>query len=365
MTESEEVPINRNKRNEEQINMTRLMKLITDDEPKAYKKIKAILKKYPEEVKKKNSNGETALFVACSECKTGNRKKIIKKLIEAGADVNSKNNGYQTPLMEVCFNYSEPSSKELMEICKLFINSGVDLNAKNAKNESCGLTALGWLVLSEHSKNYIDVMEYLVSKGAVYGDIYESFAGDEMCGCGDAQMYQKQISFLIKNNVPLNDEMTGEPGPLLSLCNCIYNPNTIYLIKLLIEYGSNIDIVIDGKTPLWHFCEALISCKYEERYVEKDTMLDVDDYENSDIDSENVKIEEKCTPIYGEVLFSLILKTKKNLHLAAKSNYDELSNRKRTAYELYKKTGLKILNKEQINIFRGIPSIKSARKTQV
>ena len=77
----------------------------------------------------------------------------IKRLIEAGADVNAKNkNQYgETPLHWALW-------RDNIETTKLLIDSGADVNAKNKS----GITPLAWAV----DKRNIELVKLLIKAGA-------------------------------------------------------------------------------------------------------------------------------------------------------------------------------------------------------
>jgi len=55
---------------------------------------------------------------------------IVKILIEKGADVNAKNNEFWTPLHNLIHNYDHES---LIEIVLLLIENGADIDARTSK----------------------------------------------------------------------------------------------------------------------------------------------------------------------------------------------------------------------------------------
>ena len=61
----------------------------------------------------------------------------IGKLINDGVDVNCRNNQEMTPLLQLLFNSA--SKQNVQEIVRLFVENGVDVNAKNKNNGSNAL----------------------------------------------------------------------------------------------------------------------------------------------------------------------------------------------------------------------------------
>ncbi|AQN68804.1 ankyrin repeat protein [Saudi moumouvirus] len=77
-----------------------------------------------------NSVGFTPLLVACSIFKRDLRYKICKKLLELGADVNVRANLGATPVALITNTDAQD-----INLIKLFIDYGVNLNAKNYHKE--------------------------------------------------------------------------------------------------------------------------------------------------------------------------------------------------------------------------------------
>jgi ankyrin repeat protein len=100
-----------------------------------------------------NEDGVTALTLAVRGCNI----KDVTALLKAGANPNTKNKDGSTALMWVGY-YSNPPESSKLEIAKLLVESGADVNARNVYGRS---------VLSyQASYNLSEVISYLVSKGA-------------------------------------------------------------------------------------------------------------------------------------------------------------------------------------------------------
>lgn len=108
---------------------------------------KALAKK--PDVNKADKNGVTPLMSACRQ---GNLD-MVKILLEAGANVNEpKSPKGRTPLMVACAYYSD------VEVCKLLIARGADVNAK----ANDGTTAL--MLAADNAK--AGVVELLLAQKA-------------------------------------------------------------------------------------------------------------------------------------------------------------------------------------------------------
>ncbi|UCH97255.1 MAG: ankyrin repeat domain-containing protein, partial [Candidatus Aminicenantes bacterium] len=108
------------------------------------KTVKKVLKIYPELIKAKRRGGWTLLHVA-------KNRKLVKYLLEKGADINAESNGGSTPL----HNYAYKGHKDEVE---LLLKKGADLEA----NRAYGRTPL----INAIKLNRIEVVKVLVKKGA-------------------------------------------------------------------------------------------------------------------------------------------------------------------------------------------------------
>jgi len=99
------------------------------------------------DINAKNNAGWTALMFAAKR----NNKEVVKVLVAAGADINDQNNNGWTALMFAARN----NNKEVVEV---LVNAGADINAKN----NAGWTALMFAAKSRNLEAY----NFLVSAGA-------------------------------------------------------------------------------------------------------------------------------------------------------------------------------------------------------
>ena len=98
--------------------------------------------------------GYTALMVAS---KNGH-KEIVELLVNAGADVNFKNNLHETALMFAC------QKKDNIEIVKILVNAGANVN----DFDDIGITYNSTVLNKAIEYNNLDIAKYLVKKGATY-----------------------------------------------------------------------------------------------------------------------------------------------------------------------------------------------------
>src|SRR3989344_1996982 len=89
--------------------------------------------KYLSEINAKNSEGWTALHIACRNSANFSSDEMIDFLLKNGADPNAKNNKGWTPL-HMASRYSTNGSS--LATVELLIRNGADLNAKTKDNHT-------------------------------------------------------------------------------------------------------------------------------------------------------------------------------------------------------------------------------------
>jgi ankyrin repeat protein len=196
------------------------------------KKVKALLQADPTLVSSKDNEGNTPLHLAALHGETA----VAAALIDAGADVNAKNNyGAFTPGDLGGFfagnsnNHSDPQSllhvqgldtrdmkngytaldlalfsfkhKDLLE---LLVAKGADVNAMAAS----GATPLFWAVM----RNQKDDADFLLSKGANINaaDAY----GDTILDCAIRMDNEKMVEYLLTKGPDLNAIDQSQTRPL-------------------------------------------------------------------------------------------------------------------------------------------------------
>ena len=109
----------------------------------------------------KDSSGNTALHYLCDDNSTDYDEvfKLIKILLDKGADVNERNKQQSTPLIKATAHSNGPG----FDIFKLLLEYKPDIYWKNKSGMSC-------LVLAEETRDFFEdptIYNYLIEKGLV------------------------------------------------------------------------------------------------------------------------------------------------------------------------------------------------------
>jgi len=103
-------------------------------------------------IESRDGGGCTALFCACMNVAGGDKRpETVRLLLEAGADVNARNNFDAVPLHRACYRGHE-------SIVRLLLDHGADVNAKD-KNGNTPLHEAVWQANT-------DIIRLLIEKGA-------------------------------------------------------------------------------------------------------------------------------------------------------------------------------------------------------
>ncbi|XP_035664099.1 uncharacterized protein LOC118407689 [Branchiostoma floridae] len=158
----------------------------------------------------------------------------VRRGLEAGVDVNTKDSFGDTFLHEACRRGHD-------KVVELLIKNGADINVTNRLGE----TGLHWACRGGHDK----VVELLIKNGADVNvtDKYGSTGLHKACGGGNG----KVVELLIKNGVDLNvTNKNGDTGLHLAC----YNGHD-KVLELLIKNGADINVTnAYGNTGLHKAC---------------------------------------------------------------------------------------------------------------
>lgn len=140
---------------------THLMKLVLmiEKDPKEIESIKQIINTDPDQINCQNSNGFTALMLACNKCNNELKLSCVKLLLNAGADTNLVNDNKYTALMLTCLNYDNESS---LSCVKLLIKSGANVNCVSID----GQTALMFKCRKYDNELHLKCIKLLIKSGA-------------------------------------------------------------------------------------------------------------------------------------------------------------------------------------------------------
>ncbi|GAB6020036.1 Ankyrin repeat domain-containing protein 44 [Chamberlinius hualienensis] len=144
--------------------------------------------------------------------------KLIKKLIENGADVNAVDNYRNTPLLNAtrCNN---------LNVVELLIENGAEINVKNLASETVVINGMHW--------QYFPITFHLLSKGA---DVNAAnFYGFTPLMLADSDI---DVSKLIEYGAEVNAKnLYGETALVYAICRGRYTN-----AKILLEHGADINV---------------------------------------------------------------------------------------------------------------------------
>ena len=144
---------------------------------------------------------------------------IVKLLIERGIDINAKTNDEATPL-DIAFD------KDYTEIVKLLLEKGADANAKNKNGETLLHRAVG--------EGHLVVVKLLLEKGA---DIHAKDSSD-------STPLHMRVGRRMRESI-----VFGAP---LHAVKEYKEEEYMEVVKLLLEKGANVNVQdIHGRTPLY------------------------------------------------------------------------------------------------------------------
>ena len=181
-----------------------------------------ILDKNRESIELLDDNNETPLFAAC---KAGNYK-MVKLLVEKGANVSAVNKNNETPLFAAC-------RKGDLEIVEFLVEKGANVFAVN-----------------KEGKNVIECMGYMYGNGVNVErflnetieqkkrDIYEQIK--QIINSGDGYNTIKQIISDIKDNKHIQDIMEFVDANNETLLFAACRKGDLEIVKFLVENGANV-----------------------------------------------------------------------------------------------------------------------------
>jgi len=212
------------------------IKLILDKiiENRKYIKDEEELKEYNDKyLNAKDSDGKTALIYAAENGYT----KIIKLLIDSGADINKKDNKEMKPALIWAMKNKE-FGKEVVE---LLIKNGANLNVKVAYEDN---SALHYAVLYKQ----IEIIELLINRGVDLNK--KNNYGFTALMSAVHNRYTDIVELLIKRGADINQK--DNEGRTALMWAIKYN--SVEIVELLLKNGAKVDDTDnEGKTVLDYY----------------------------------------------------------------------------------------------------------------
>jgi uncharacterized protein len=173
---------------------------------------------------------------------------IIRLLLQRGADINSRNNDGETPLMYANLALMPPNdvtSKQAqyeLTMLQILLLAGADVNAK----DKGGVTALMFAA----SKGCTDIMDILLRHGAKIND--SCFYGGSALSLAAREEHLDAVRFLLNHGADVNvADGTGKTALMVAP-----SPSNLKIINLLLERGALVDLQNKkGQTVLMEVAE--------------------------------------------------------------------------------------------------------------
>lgn len=185
--------------------------------------MKELLKSESVNIDTKTFSGDTSVAFSCQM----GSDKILKVLIQHGADVNLSNFEKETPLHVAC-------SKGCLKTVKLLIQAGANVNAKDLND---------WTPLHEAAKSgSVEVCKYLLEHGAddEAQGYYIPFPLHVACQQGDLKVIRVLENFMKKKRPKLNpfNMISDGETPLMPAVTS----SSLEVVKYMIDKGADVNV---------------------------------------------------------------------------------------------------------------------------
>ncbi|XP_059162586.1 ankyrin repeat domain-containing protein 17-like [Physella acuta] len=158
----------------------------------------------------------------------------VNVLLQNGANVNVEDKAGNTPLMV--------ASKKLdkKEVMRALLQAGADINKRNNNGDS----ALHFATNGESIESAKVLLEFKADINL------KNYIGQTPLFSSLPRSYMQMIEFMLENNANVNDADTKGNTPLLFVCSSKFN-NRVKVVRLLIKAGASVNCQnSEGYTPL-------------------------------------------------------------------------------------------------------------------
>ena len=224
--------------------------------------LKIHLENYPKELEQTNKAGFTAIEIAARNIDTPAGLRAFKILLDAGANLESKN-PKNIPLLSVIVMYAK-NDYGLQAMQLLMDKENINIE----QQERYGFTPLLYAARRAKCTNSMNVLRLIVSRGADINHKSKSGRTALFIACENVNRLDA-IRFLIESGASVNSCNDTHATPLMNLCCKVNHPDVLDAINLLLDRGANIDSQNqNGQTALM-----LISKYYGAKYSFEATEL--------------------------------------------------------------------------------------------
>lgn len=221
--------------------------------------LNSICKYFPNIVNSRNSSGLTVLMIAAMNSTTFSNNKIVKTVIDAGANVNIQDNEEKTALIHVIQNFDKHNINHQMVTIRLLLNGGADVNIQDNKKS----TALTYAVSTNCCPQLIQI---LIDSGATSDNPTTDGLTPLMYCILSNYCYDDHIlRIMIKASSNINTRNKDGTTVLMYVIQNINNNYLPGIVSQLIDADADVNTQTDeGMTPLLHLIN---TCSQDEDMI--------------------------------------------------------------------------------------------------